>query len=169
MRISIPGTRRVLEFQMHLPTTCWKCPKCVAELCCRRVILKSAHSAISAIDCYGSVHCLGQRGTVRAGWRRALMWPEAVATVNWHWQVGDTCGGWGQETLHAQQQQLSGVKTLISGEHFSTHWLLCKQRSCLIALLTASQHAAFVFHLAAQCTYAGGRLQITAVRTARTV
>jgi len=32
-----------------------------------------------------------------------------------------------------------------------------------MALLTASQRAAFVFHLAAQCTQAGGHLQITAV------
>jgi len=46
---------------------------------------------------YGSAHCLGQRGTVHAGWRRALMWHEAAATVNWHWQVADTCGGCGEQ------------------------------------------------------------------------
>jgi len=59
---------------------------------------------------------------VRAGWRRALMWPEAAATVNWHWQVADTCGGWGQETLHAQQQQ-------------KDRGLLCHRYSLVIILL----------------------------------
>ena len=102
---------RVLEFQMHLPTTCCKC---VAELRCRRVILKTAIR--STVTC-GSAHCLGQRGTVRAGWRRALKRRRPLIDIDKSRTraVGEDKR---QETLHAQQQQLSCLKTLISGEHF---------------------------------------------------
>jgi len=86
--------------------------------------LRTVRSAIT----YGSAHCLGQRGTVRAGWRRALMWPEAAATVNWHWQVADTCGGWGEQCTvrsEAAAQWVAGSHAA-SRESRRAHWLLRK-------------------------------------------